>query len=517
MIDKISLIILITMKVLDLTLQWQHLGNWEKINEKIKKQLIDVQTIQDGSDIIKGMVYANDTDEIDKSRIFYIQHNPEKVAYSWHMITHELAHFIGKPDSETIENEINSNSNESQLGGTELFDFTTNTKYGTCLNECGADLLCEMAMTTSKECRDTNPKIQTADDIIYTNNRYQKTDYDSLSTIARLMVVAMDNNFSNQSYDQMIHGEEGLIDRKISITNQETGEIVENVPVNDYLYAMSGHGKHLEKSFDRYSEDGSYRQLCSFLDEELKEIVKNPNHTINKDKIKEQMLRIAGVVNNKMNTLQNNKCITVEQRNAFVGKFNKVFNQALLEYGIGALSQEDMQFLQNSIANNQTNVRNRQNTDKTIKDSLSNSQIESESPYEEYINEFCEVIRPEGKNDNFQIDSSIPTFEPPIEKSLSFKQKIAMMLQNSELLMKIPFIRKFADKQLNVLPPPTQDTKLHGGIINQSRVDFMNEISNFGAYRNLPPIKRMSDPERLAQMQRKMKENQQSNDGNERG
>lgn len=227
--------------------------NQEKVNEKIKKQLIDVQTREDSNDSTKGMVYGNENDDIDKSRIFYIEHNPDKVAYSWHMITHELAHFIGKPDKETIENEINSGSNISQLGGVELFDFTTHEKYGKFFNECGADLLAEIAMTTSKECKDTNQQIQSADDIIYTNNRYQKTDYDSLGTIARLMVTAMNNDFSNQSYDQMIHSDSGLLDRQVQMTNQETSQVVDTVPTNDYLYAMTGHGRHLEEQFDKYS------------------------------------------------------------------------------------------------------------------------------------------------------------------------------------------------------------------------------------------------------------------------
>ena len=47
--------------------------------------------------------------------------------------------------------------------------------------------------------------------------------------------------------------------------------------------------------------------------------------------------------------------------------------------------------------------------------------------------------------------------------------------------------------------------------------NFINELTNFGAYRNLPPIQRMSDPEKMAKMKRKMEQNQQSNDDNERG
>ena len=133
----------------------------------------------------------------------------------------------------------------------------------------------------------------------------KKTDYDSLSTIARLMTVAMDNNFSNQSYDKMIHSDSGLLDRQVEMVNQETGELIDVVPTNDYLYAMTGHGKHLEEQFDKYSGDGSYRDMCAFLDGEIKALQSGKNHTVDKGKLKEQLLRMADpMVNNK------NVCIT---------------------------------------------------------------------------------------------------------------------------------------------------------------------------------------------------------------
>lgn len=53
--------------------------NQDMINKKIKEQLIDVKTIDDSTSPMKGMVYANETDDIDKSRIFYIKHEADKV------------------------------------------------------------------------------------------------------------------------------------------------------------------------------------------------------------------------------------------------------------------------------------------------------------------------------------------------------------------------------------------------------------------------------------------------------
>ena len=84
--------------------------------------------------------------------------------------------------------------------------------------------------------------------------------------------------------------------------------------------------------------------------------------------------------------------------------------------------------------------------------------------------------------------------------------------------MNLSFVDKFVRRQLDVLPPATQEIRsTNTRVENRTRENFINELTNFGAYRNLPPIQRMSDPERLARMQRKMEQNQQYNDDNERG
>lgn len=495
--------------------------NQDILNKKIREQLIDVQTIEDSESSIKGMVYANETDDMDKSRIFYLKHNEDKVAYSWHIMVHELAHFMGRPDKETIENEMTEN--KSELGGTQVLDWNTNSEYGKFFNECGADLICEMALTTSVECRATNPQIKSADDIIYTNNRYQKTDYDSLSTIARLMVVAMDNNFSKQSYDKLIHSDSGLIDRQVQMINQETGEILDTVYTNDYLYAMTGHGKYLEEQFDKYSEQGSYKEMSSFLDEELKAIQTEQNHITDKNKLKEQLLRMADMVNNKMYILQSNKCITQEQKDAFVGRFNLVFNQALQEYDIGALTQEDIKKTTRSMNQTKKIESNRVQNQNTVKVNTNIEQAQFKMPEGYSINEFGEIIRPEQGQQQIEFDNDIPIFTPPNETQQveqynqqnkpTIKQRIAQFIQKNDVLMNIPFVEQFVGKQLNILPPPSQQKN---STVNSSKETFVNWLSNNGEYRNLPPVQRISDQEKMAQMQRKMQQAQQSTDDNER-
>ena len=161
-----------------------------------------------------------------------------------------------------------------------------------------------------------------------------------------------------------------------------------------------------------------------------------------------------------------------------------------------------------------------------------NTAVQPEMSGGTYINESGEIIRPNGINTDVQINDNIPIFTPPTEESsveqpiqsgnqnenkLTLKQKVAQFLQRNNLFMNLSFVDKFIRKQLDVLPPATQETRnTNTRAVGRTREDFMNELTNFGQYRNLPPIQRMSDPERLARMQRKMEENQQSNDENER-
>ncbi len=176
-----------------------------------------------------------------------------------------------------------------------------------------------------------------------------------------------------------------------------------------------------------------------------------------------------------------------------------------------------------------------------------NGLVQSKVVEKPYVNEYGEIVRPYVNKKIEMPALDAPIFQPPNsqheneqqdgngfsktvktnnqevesasinDNSLSFKQKIASRLQNNQLLMKVPFIKNFAEKQLNVLPPPTQETrKSNMPTVNKTRENFINEITNFGAYRNLPPIKRMSDPERMAQMQRKMEQKQQANGGDGR-
>lgn len=139
------------------------------------------------------------------------------------------------------------------------------------------------------------------------------------------------------------------------------------------------------------------------------------------------------------------------------------------------------------------------------------------------INEFGEIIRPVKDERQPQVKKQKEETKPLhsqtmpqySENKLSINQKIAKFLQKNNLFMNMSFVKKFVHQQLELLPEPKHDireavidsNKATGTkTMNKTREDFINQLTNFGAYRNLPPIQRMSDSQKLEEMRRKMEQ-----------
>ena len=149
------------------------------------------------------------------------------------------------------------------------------------------------------------------------------------------------------------------------------------------------------------------------------------------------------------------------------------------------------------------------------------------------INEFGEIIRPAKDERQPQVQKQKEEIKPlhsqtmiqHSKNKLSIKQKIAQFLQKNNLFMNMSFVEKFVHKQLELLPESTQNIRelavesnksKETKTINKTREDFINQLTNFGAYRNLPSIQRMSDSQRLEEMRRRREEHTQENDDLER-
>ena len=149
------------------------------------------------------------------------------------------------------------------------------------------------------------------------------------------------------------------------------------------------------------------------------------------------------------------------------------------------------------------------------------------------INEFGEIIRPAKDERQPQVKKQKEETKPlhsqtmiqHSKNKLSIKQKIAQFLQKNNLFMNMSFVEKFVHKQLELLPESTQNIRevavdsnknKETKTINKTREDFINQLTNFGEYRNLPSIQRMSDSQRLEEMRRRREEHTQENDDLER-
>lgn len=95
-------------------------------------------------------------------------------------------------------------------------------------------------------------------------------------------------------------------------------------------------------------------------------------------------------------------------------------------------------------------------------------------------------------------------------KNTTLKQRVAQFLQKNNLFMNLSFVDKFVHKQLDILPEPTETDAT-----SSNRKNFINQLTNQGAYKNLPSSQRMSDPEKMAQIRRKMEQEGQKNNGEE--
>ena len=136
-----------------------------------------------------------------------------------------------------------------------------------------------------------------------------------------------------------------------------------------------------------------------------------------------------------------------------------------------------------------------------------NIDMQPELPEGFSINKFGEIIRPAKQEKQGQMEQNPEPEQQQSENKLTLKQKVAQFLQRNNLFMNLSFVDEFVHKQLDVLPPATQEIRnTNSRAVSRNREDFMNKLTNYGEYRRLPPIKGMSGPERLARMHEKMRD-----------
>ena len=341
-----------------------------------------------------------------------------------------------------------------------------NAIYGTRVQENAINLIAELAIRGEHSADD----IMTGKVDMSEFNSYKKCD-----DLVKLLAVSMRNDFDNEmTFEQMT---ENKID---SFIEHSDGS---KEPANTFFYGILNDSSMIENEFNKYMGKGAWRDLDTFITN-----LHNPN--INKEQFNMVYKEAQGMITEFANT-----------------RIQEKYKEAVLRNGQDVPTIDNKISMIKEITGTELEQEQFKEQTTTVKDNI------VQFPERYSINEFGEIIRPVREEKQVQENINVQ----PNESKFTLKQKVAQFLQKNNLFMNLSIVDKFVNRQLNVLPPSRQETKNSSTqFINKTRENFINKLTNFGAYRNLPPIQKMSDPEKMVQMRRKIEEKVQSKGDNKR-
>ena len=384
-------------------------------------------------------------------------------------LAHEMGHLMLNPSNarmQTYDKETDTRQVSGLIRVPKGQEKNRSAYYGEQIQENAINLIASLAVRGEHSADDImSGKVDVSE-----FNLYKKCD-----DLVKLLAVSMRNDFDNEmSFEQ-------LVENKIDSFIEHSDGIKE--PANTFFYGVLNDSSIIENEFDKYMGKGAWRDLDTFITN-----LHNPN--ISKEQFDMVFKEAQGMITEFANTRMQEK-----------------YKEAVARNGQGVPSIDNkMNMIKEMTGTELEQEQSWQQT--TVGDNI----IQFPEGYS--INEFGEIIRPAREE---RQEQSLKPEQQQSENKLTLKQKVAQFLQRNNLFMNLSFVDKFVRKQLDLLPPATQEIRnTNTRSVGRTRQDFMDSITNFGEYRNLPPIQRMSDPERLARMQRKMEENHQSNDDNER-
>ena len=386
-------------------------------------------------------------------------------------LAHEMGHLMLNPSNarmQTYDKETDTRQVSGLIRVPKGQEKNRSAYYGEQIQENAINLIASLAVRGEHSADDImSGKVDVSE-----FNLYKKCD-----DLVKLLAVSMRNDFDNEmSFEQLV---ENKID---SFIEHSDGS---KEPANTFFYGILNDSSIIENEFDKYMGKGAWRDLDTFITN-----LHNPN--ISKEQFDMVFKEAQGMITEFASTRMQEKYKEAVARNGQgVPPIDNKMN--MIKEMTGTELEQEQSWQQATVGDNI---------------------IQFPEGYS--INEFGEIIRPAREERQEQTQQT--TNVKQNESKLTLKQKVAQFLQRNNLFMNLSFVDKFVHRQLDVLPQARQDTKNPNTLtVDRTRESFINELTNFGQYRNLPPIQRMSDPERMAQMRRKMEQKEQSNDDNERG
>lgn len=374
-------------------------------------------------------------------------------------LAHEMGHLILNP-SNSNRQVYDAQTNSRQVSGLIRTQDNGQSFYGQQMQENAINLLAELGIRGEHSADD----ILTGKADVSEFNLYKKAD-----DLVKLLAVSMRNDFDKEmSFEQ-------LTQNKIDSVIEHSDGTKE--PANTFFYGLVNDSSIIENEFDKYMGKGAWRELDTA-------ITRLHQNNMSQEQFNAIFQSAQGLISEFANTRMQDK-----------------YRETVNRDGINVPNIENKQRMLNQMMG----IKERQTQQ------ISNQPQEIDMPEGYKINEFGKIIRP----DREEKQAEEPIQEQTIDiVKLSFKQKIAQFLQRNSSLMKLPFLEKFVNNQLNVLPPARQERTTQS--TQNTRESFLSSIRNFDNYGKMPEPHGMSDPGKIAQMKRKMEQNQQSND-NERG
>ena len=389
-------------------------------------------------------------------------------------LAHEMGHLmlnVADPQRQVYNEETNSR----YVSGLIRRDEETKQFYGEQIQENAINLIAQLAIRGNIK----------ADDIVLSKvdlseyNSYKKCD-----DLVKLLAVSMRNDFEEEmTFEQMV---EQKIDSEI-IHSDGTKE-----PANTFFYGLVNDSSIIENEFDKYLGKGAWRDLNNAFEQLY-------DTNLSNEKFELIFKNAQGLIQEFANARYQDKYREVISRNGNSRVPNIDNKLQLLNEMLGEVIQENI---------------NAQQQDIQLPEGYS-------------INQYGEIIRPaKVQNQEQQVENNVEqnysikpnSYSQQLQTNvnkLSLKQKVARFLQKNNLFMNLSFVKKFVHKQMDILPEQIEVREnIEYSVIptNKKREDFLNSLTNFGQYRDLPPIQRMSNPQKVEEMKRKMEQMQQSNE-----
>ena len=408
-------------------------------------------------------------------------------------LAHEMGHLMLNP-SNSITMVDDEELGTTQVSGFIRYDKNTQKYTGLQIQENAINLLAQLA--TRGDISADNI-ISGKEDVSEFNN-YKRCD-----KLVNLLAVSMRNDFDRKmSFEELVKNK---IDSKIQHSDG-TQE-----PANLFFYSILSDSKDIEKEWNRViaQDDKTYRwelieksfeklhnlnlpkeqydQIYELVQDLIVEFAEKRYQEKYKEAVNRDGKENVPSIDEKIEFI--NKMIEKEQEQEIDDeKLNNVEQNTENEQTGMKYGQKYSDMYENGVLVGKAPTEWIQN------DMQSGYYIENNGEY--YTNQKGEIIRPlDGdivtmagkfgyvnqygqivKEENLKIEKA--TLQA--QTKLSFSQKIALFLQRNSVLMKVPFIEKYVEKRLMLLPLAQGEEKQYD--YGQSHRNFVNLISNNGKY-----------------------------------